>query len=124
MNSLDSMMGVDPYGYPQGMGYPDDPMLQDGMMDDQAALMVQMGVPPMEDPYAMAGMEQPQGMDMGRQLSYDALGGASPQLGQEELNALAYSLGLGNSGDGVLYGQIQDPMYSPRFDTLRMMGGM
>lgn len=118
------MMGVDPYGYPQGMEYSDDPMLQEGMMDNQAALMAEMGMPPMEDPYAMANMEQPQGMEMGRQLSYDALGGVSPQLGQEELNALAYSLGLGNNGDGVLYGQMQDPMYSSRFDTLRMMGGV
>ena len=122
MNSLEMMMGLDPNGYPQDMGYTDDPMLQYGMMDDQTAMMEQMGMPPMEDPYAMAGMEQPQGMDEGRQLAHAMLGGPSPQLGQEELNQLAMSLGIGN-GNGITLDQMADPMYSPKFDTLKFMGG-
>lgn len=121
--SLEQLMGLNPNGYPQEQGYPDDPMLQYAMAEDQDAMMAEMGMPPMEDPYAMAGMDVPQGLDEGRQLAYDMLGGPAPQIGQAELNALAYSLGLGND-NGVLYGHMQDPMYSPRFDTMSLMGGM
>lgn len=122
MKSLETMMGLDPNGYPHDMGYADDPMLQYGMMDDQTAIMEQMGMPPMEDPYTVVGMEPPQGMDEGKQLAHVMLGGPSPQLGQEELNQLAMSLGIGN-GNGITLDQMADPMYSPKFDTLKFMGG-
>lgn len=122
MNSLEQMMGLDQYGYPQMGDYPDDPMMQYGMVGDEAAMMEQMGMPPMEDPYAMVGMEQPVGLDEGRQLSYDMLGGPAPQIGQDEINALAYSLGLGGH-NSIVVDDMVDPMYSPRFDTMSLMGG-
>lgn len=122
MNSLEQMMGLDRMGYPQGQGVSEDPMLQLAMMEDQDAMMAEMGVPPMGDPYAMAGMETPQGLDEGQMLAQQMLGGPAPQLGQAEMNALAFSLGLGNNGGITIEGE-QDPMYSNRFDTLRMMGG-
>lgn len=122
MNSLEQMMGLDQMGYPQGQGVSDDPMLQLAMMDDQEAMMAEMGVPPMGDPYATVGMETPQGLDEGQMLAHQMLGGPAPQMGQAEMNALAFSLGLGNNGGITIEGE-QDPMYSNRFDTLRMMGG-
>lgn len=123
MNSLEQMMGLDRMGYPQGQGVSDDPMLQMAMQGDQEALMASMGAPPMEDPYAVAGMELPQGLDEGQLLAQQMLGGPPPQLEQDEINALAYSLGLGNNG-GITVDSWQDPMYSSNFDTLRAMGGL
>ena len=122
MNSLEQMMGLNPQGYPQDMGYTDDPMLQYGMMDDQDAMMAQMGMAPMEDPYAMVGMDAPQGMTQGAELARQMLGGPAPQVGQEELNALAQALGL-NNRQGITVDPMQDPMYSPRFDTMAYLGG-
>lgn len=123
MNSLEQMMGLNPYGYPAEMGYPEDPMLQYGAMDDQDAMMAQMGMPPMEDPYAIAGMEAPQGMNAGAQLTREMLGGPPPQLGQAEINALAQALGIGNR-QGIQVDPMQDPMYSQKFDTMAFLGGL
>lgn len=123
MNSLEQMMGLSPMGYPQQQGLSDDPMLQMAMNGEENAMMTEMGVPPMEDPYATVGMEAPYGLDDGQMLAQQMLGGPAPQLGQDEINALAFSLGLGNNG-GITVDSWQDPMYSERFDTLRAMGGL
>lgn len=122
MNSLEQMMGLSPMGYPQGQGEAEDPMLQMAMNGDQDAMMNEMGVPPMGDPYASLGMEAPQGVDNGQMLTQQMLGDQPQQLGQDEMNALAFSLGLGNN-NGITIDGPSAPMYSDRFDTLRMMGG-
>lgn len=123
MNTLDQMAGLDQLGYPQEMGYPQDPMLQAGYADNQDAMLAQLGMQsPMQDPYAMVGMDAPQGLDEGRLLAQQMLGGQPPQLGQQEIDALAQSLGLRPSTN-ILFGGVEDPMYSPRFDVNQLLGG-
>lgn len=124
MNTLERMAGLDQMGYPDDTEYPDDPMQLAAYENDQDAMMALMGMEsPMPNPYDMVGMEQPIGLEAGRMLSQEMLGGVPPQLGQDEINALAQALGL-SSANGILVGEVEDPMYSPRFDVMNFMGGM
>lgn len=119
MNSLDSLMGLNPQGIPYGQGYADDPMLQLAMQGDDNALMEGMGVPPLEDPYGLVGMEQPTGGDIGHQLTQQMLGQQVPQLTQPEINALAQSLGIGVQNNDPM----TDPMYAPQYNIMSILGG-
>jgi len=122
MNSLEQMMGLTQQGYPNDMPYPDDPVLMAGYMGDDERLMGQMGVPPLEDPYELVGMEAPTGADSGYALAQNMLGGSQPQVSQDDINALAYSLGLGGN-EGILVDDFRDKIYPNRFNTLSLMGG-
>ena len=119
MNSLESLMGLNRQGIPTDMAYADDPMLQLAMQGDDAAMMENMGVPLLENPYELVGMEQPQGGDIGNQLTQQMLGGPVPQLSQPEINALAQSLGIGNQNNDPM----TDPMYSPQYNIMSILGG-
>lgn len=119
MNSLESLMGLNRQGIPTDMAYADDPMLQLAMQGDDAAMMENMGVPPLENPYELVGMEQPQGGDIGNQLTQQMLGGPAPQLSQPEINALAQSLGIGTQNNDPM----TDPMYSPQYNIMSILGG-
>lgn len=119
MNSLDSLMGLNPQGIPYSQGYADDPMLQLAMQGDDNALMEGMGVPPLEDPYGLVGMEQPTGGDIGHQLTQQMLGQQVPQLTQPEINALAQSLGIGVQNNDPM----TDPMYAPQYNIMSILGG-
>ena len=112
-------MGLNPQGIPYGQGYADDPMLQLAMQGDDNALMEGMGVPPLEDPYGLVGMEQPTGGDIGHQLTQQMLGQQVPQLTQPEINALAQSLGIGTQNSDPM----TDPMYSPQYNIMSILGG-
>lgn len=123
MNYLDSLMGLNQQGIPQDMSLPADPLMQMAMQGDEAGMMSEMGVP-MEDPYAMTGMEQPQGGDIGYQMATDMLGGPPPVMGQAEMDAIAQNLGIGSdSRVGPLEGQMYDPMYSQKFNVFDLVGG-
>lgn len=122
MNSLEQMMGLTQQGYPNDMPYPDDPALIAGYMGDDELLMEQMGVPPLENPYELVGMEEPTGADPGYALAQNMLGGPPPQMSQDDINALAYSLGLGGN-EGILVDDFQDKIYPRRVNTLSLMGG-
>ena len=119
MNSLESLMGLNRQGIPTDMAYADDPMLQLAMQGDDAAMMENMGVPPLENPYELVGMEQPQGGDIGNQLTQQMLGGPAPQLSQPEINALAQSLGIGNQNNDPM----TDPMYAQQYNIMSILGG-
>jgi hypothetical protein len=119
MNSLESLMGLNRQGIPADMAYADDPMLQLAMQGNDAAMMEGMGVPPLENPYELVGMEQPQGGDIGNQLTQQMLGGPAPQLSQPEINALAQSLGIGTQNSDPM----TDPMYSPQYNIMSILGG-
>lgn len=119
MNSLESLMGLNRQGIPYGQGYSEDPMLQLAMQGDDNALMEGMGVPPVEDPYGLVGMEQPTGGDIGNQLTQQMLGQPAPQLSQPEINALAQSLGIGVQNNDPM----TDPMYSPQYNIMSILGG-
>ncbi len=121
MNSLDALAGLNPQGQPMGFPMPNDPMLQAAYQGDEAMMGEMMGVPPMDDPYGLVGMEQPEGMDMGQELAYDMLGGPAPQLSQADLNSIAQRLGLTNYQPGV---EMTDPMYAPHFNVMNKLGGM
>lgn len=122
MNSLEQMMGLTQQGYPNDMPYPDDPVLMAGYMGDDERLMGQMGVPPLEDPYELVGMEAHTGADPGYAFAQNMLGGSQPQVSQDDINALAYSLGLGGN-EGILVDDFRDKIYPNRFNTLSLMGG-
>lgn len=111
-------MGLTPQGMPNGMAYPNDPILQSAMMGDNNALMEQMGVE-VEDPYTMLGMPQPQGTDVGNELTTQMLGQNVPRLSQQELNALAQAIGIGTPPDDPAV----DPMYSQQFNIMSILGG-
>lgn len=119
MNSLETLMGLNRQGIPADMAYSDDPMLQLAMQGNDAAMMEGMGVPPLENPYELVGMEQPQGGDIGNQLTQQMLGGPAPQLSQPEINALAQSLGIGTQNSDPM----TDPMYSPQYNIMSILGG-
>ena len=119
MNSLETLMGLNRQGIPADMAYADDPMLQLAMRGNDAAMMEGMGVPPLENPYELVGMEQPQGGDIGNQLTQQMLGGPAPQLSQPEINALAQSLGIGTQNSDPM----TDPMYSPQYNIMSILGG-
>ena len=119
MNSLETLMGLNRQGIPADMAYSDDPMLQLAMQGNDAAMMEGMGVPPLENPYELVGMEQPQGGDSGNQLTQQMLGGPAPQLSQPEINALAQSLGIGTQNNDPM----TDPMYSPQYNIMSILGG-
>lgn len=119
MNSLETLMGLNRQGIPTDMAYADDPMLQLAMQGDNDAMMENMGVPPLENPYELVGMEQPQGGDIGNQLTQQMLGGPAPQLSQPEINALAQSLGIGTQNSDPM----TDPMYSPQYNIMSILGG-
>ena len=119
MNSLETLMGLNRQGIPTDMAYSDDPMLQLAMQGNDAAMMEGMGVPPLENPYKLVGMEQPQGGDIGNQLTQQMLGGPAPQLSQPEINALAQSLGIGTQNSDPM----TDPMYSPQYNIMSILGG-
>lgn len=119
MNSLETLMGLNRQGIPTDMAYSDDPMLQLAMQGNDAAMMEGMGVPPLENPYELVGMEQPQGGDIGNQLTQQMLGGPAPQLSQPEINALAQSLGIGTQNSDPM----TDPMYSPQYNIMSILGG-
>lgn len=120
MFSLETLMGMNRQGIPTDAGLdPNDPMLQAAMVNDQAAMMEGMGMPPLEDPYAMAGMEAPYGQDPSATLTRDMLGGPPPQMSQPEINALAQALGIGTQNADPMV----DPMYSPQFDIMTLLGG-
>lgn len=119
MNSLESLMGLNRQGIPTDMAYADDPMLQLAMRGDNDAMMEDMGVPPLENPYELVGMEQPQGGDIGNQLTQQMLGGPAPQLSQPEISALAQSLGIGTQNSDPM----TDPMYSPQYNIMSILGG-
>lgn len=119
MNSLESLMGLNRQGIPAEMAYADDPMLQLAMQSDNEAMMEGMGVPPLENPYELVGMEQPQGGDIGNQLTQQMLGGPVPQLSQPEINALAQSLGIGNQNNDPM----TDPMYAQQYNIMSILGG-
>lgn len=119
MNSLETLMGLNRQGIPADMAYADDPMLQLAMQGNDAAMMEGMGVPPLENPYELVGMEQPQGGDIGNQLTQQMLGGPAPQLSQPEINALAQSLGIGTQNSDPM----TDPMYSPQYNIMSILGG-
>lgn len=119
MNSLDSLMGLNSQGIPYGQGYAEDPILQLAMQGDDNALMEGMGVPPLEDPYGLVGMEQPTGGDIGHQLTQQMLGQQVPQLTQPEINALAQSLGIGVQNNDPM----TDPMYAPQYNIMSILGG-
>lgn len=119
MNSLDSLMGLNRQGIPYGQGYAEDPILQLAMQGDDNALMEGMGVPPLEDPYELVGMEQPAGGDIGHQLTQQMLGQQVPQLTQPEINALAQSLGIGVQNNDPM----TDPMYAPQYNIMSILGG-
>lgn len=119
MNSLESLMGLNRQGIPYGQGYSEDPMLQLAMQGDDNALMEGMGVPPVEDPYGLVGMEQPTGGDIGNQLTQQMLGQPAPQLSQPEINALAQSLGIGVQNNDPM----TDPMYAPQYNIMSILGG-
>lgn len=119
MNSLESLMGLNRQGIPTDMAYSDDQMLQLAMQGNDAAMMEGMGVPPLENPYELVGMEQPQGGDIGNQLTQQMLGGPAPQLSQPEINALAQSLGIGTQNSDPM----TDPMYSPQYNIMSILGG-
>lgn len=119
MNSLETLMGLNRQGIPADMVYSDDPMLQLAMQGNDAAMMEGMGVPPLENPYELVGMEQPQGGDIGNQLTQQMLGGPAPQLSQPEINALAQSLGIGTQNSDPM----TDPMYSPQYNIMSILGG-
>lgn len=117
MSTIDQLMGLNPQGIPQPYGFSVDvPMAELAMQGDDPALMAQMGVPPMEDPYAMVGMQPPQGSPMGSQLTQQLLGEQPPRLGSPEVEALAQMLGLHNKG--IVADPATDPMYSPSFNFL------
>lgn len=119
MNSLETLMGLNRQGIPVDMAYADDPMLQLAVQGNDAAMMEGMGVPPLENPYELVGMEQPQGGDIGNQLTQQMLGGPAPQLSQPEINALAQSLGIGTQNSDPM----TDPMYSPQYNIMSILGG-
>lgn len=119
MNSLETLMGLNRQGIPADMAYSDDPMLQLAMQGNDEAMMEGMGVPPLENPYELVGMEQPQGGDIGNQLTQQMLGGPAPQLSQPEINALAQSLGIGTQNNDPM----TDPMYSPQYNIMSILGG-
>lgn len=119
MNSLETLMGLNRQGIPADMAYADDPMLQLAMQGNDAAMMEGMGVPPLENPYELVGMEQPQGGNIGNQLTQQMLGGPAPQLSQPEINALAQSLGIGTQNSDPM----TDPMYSPQYNIMSILGG-
>lgn len=119
MNSLETLMGLNRQGIPADMAYADDPMLQLAMQGNDAAMMEGMGIPPLENPYELVGMEQPQGGDIGNQLTQQMLGGPAPQLSQPEINALAQSLGIGTQNSDPM----TDPMYSPQYNIMSILGG-
>lgn len=119
MNSLETLMGLNRQGIPADMAYSDDPMLQLAMQGDNEAMMEGMGVPPLENPYELVGMEQPQGGDIGNQLTQQMLGRPAPQLSQPEINALAQSLGIGTQNNDPM----TDPMYSPQYNIMSILGG-
>lgn len=119
MNSLETLMGLNRQGIPADMAYSDDPMLQLAMQGDNEAMMEGIGVPPLENPYELVGMEQPQGGDIGNQLTQQMLGGPAPQLSQPEINALARSLGIGTQNNDPM----TDPMYSPQYNIMSILGG-
>lgn len=119
MSSLETLMGLNRQGIPTDMAYSDDPMLQLAMQGNDAAMMEGMGVPPLENPYELVGMEQPQGGDIGNQLTQQMLGGPAPQLSQPEINALAQSLGIGTQNSDPM----TDPMYSPQYNIMSILGG-
>lgn len=119
MNSLETLMGLNRQGIPTDMTYADDPMLQLAMQGNDAAMMEGMGVPPLENPYELVGMEQPQGGDIGNQLTQQMLGGPAPQLSQPEINALAQSLGIATQNNDPM----TDPMYSPQYNIMSILGG-
>lgn len=119
MNSLETLMGLNRQGIPADMAYADDPMLQLAMQGNDAAMMEGMGVPQLENPYELVGMEQPQGGDIGNQLTQQMLGGPAPQLSQPEINALAQSLGIGTQNSDPM----TDPMYSPQYNIMSILGG-
>ena len=119
MNSLETLMGLNRQGIPADMAYADDPMLQLAIQGNDAAMMEGMGVPPLENPYELVGMKQPQGGDIGNQLTQQMLGGPAPQLSQPEINALAQSLGIGTQNSDPM----TDPMYSPQYNIMSILGG-
>lgn len=119
MNSLESLMGLNRQGIPAEMAYADDPMLQLAMQGNNEAMMEGMGVPPLKNPYELVGMEQPQGGDIGNQLTQQMLGGPVPQLSQPEINALAQSLGIGNQNNDPM----TDPMYAQQYNIMSILGG-
>lgn len=118
MNTLAQMMGLNPQGIPNDLGFQmEDPYLQMAMQGQDPALMAQQGVqlPPMDNPYQDMGMS-------GQELTAQMLGQPAPQITQEEVNALAQALGLG-SNNMVANGGAIDPMLSPNFDLLGALGG-
>lgn len=119
MNSLETLMGLNRQGIPAEMAYADDPMLQLAMQGNDTAMMEGMGVPPLENPYELVGMEQPAGGDIGHQLTQQMLGQPVPQLSQQEINALAQSLGIGTQNSDPM----TDPMYSPQYNIMSILGG-
>lgn len=122
MNSLEMMLGLNPQGVPNS--FPTngiDPMYQMAIQGDTQGLLGQMGVPPQQDPYAVAGMVAPSGLNEGALLTQELLEGQYPEITQDEINALALSLGIDNGSAMTA----TDPMYAPQFDLTRFMtGGM
>nr|DAR25217.1 MAG TPA: hypothetical protein [Caudoviricetes sp.] len=118
MKSLESLMGLTQQGIPNEMAYPNDPMLQSAMMGDNNALMEQLGVT-VEDPYELLNMPQPQGANIGNELTTQMLGQSAPRLSQPELNALAQAIGIGTPS----YDPMVDPMYAQQFNIMSILGG-
>lgn len=118
MNTLAQMMGLNPQGVPNELGFQmEDPYLQMAMQGQDPALMAQQGVqlPPMDNPYQDMGMS-------GQALATQMLGQPAPQITQEEVNALAQALGLGTNSM-VENGVAIDPMLSQNFNLLGALGG-
>ena len=120
MNPLEQLMGLNAQGMPDGYSMQtSDPMLLAAMQGDNDTLMEGMGVPPVDDPYAMVGMAQPTGVDEGALLTQQMLGQPLPQFSKEEVNALAQAIGLNTSTSDPM----TDPMYSQQFDLMSLLGG-
>lgn len=120
MNSLDSLMGLNAQGVPYGFPMAEDPMMQAAYEGNDAEMMGQLGMPPMENPYEMVGMEDPYGVDPSYALTEEMLGGPAPQMTQAETDALAAALGIKQAS---IADPLTDPMYAQQFDTMNRLGG-
>lgn len=118
--SLESLMGLNQQGIPQPYGFSvDDPTYELAMQGQDPMLMQEMGVEP-PNPYAELGVD-PQGLSA-QEMTANVLGAPNPQISQEQINAIAQSLGLGTN-NMVVDGIMTDPMYAPQFDVMRHLGG-
>lgn len=120
MKSLDSLMGLNSNGVPdEYLQYIDDPMLRSVASGNDQMAMDSMGIPSFDNPYDLVGMSKPESVDQSSLLTKQLLGGAVPQLSQNEINSLAQALGLRSDNTDPMV----DPMYSQQFDIMSLLGG-